>query len=90
MAKTTITMSTKARAAYEAMKAETPGLTLNDFYNEAVTFWLRFADEATFKPAIRQMSMLITQFEHLSRQLDAQIRPPPPINPDHLAEIVTK
>jgi hypothetical protein len=47
MAKTTITISPKARAAYAAMRAETPGLTLSDFYDQAVTFWLRFADEAS-------------------------------------------
>jgi hypothetical protein len=32
-AKTTITLETKHRAAYEAMRSEVPGLTLNDFIN---------------------------------------------------------
>jgi hypothetical protein len=88
--KTTITISAKARAAIEAMRAETPGLTLSDFYDQAVAFWLRFADEATFKPAIRQMSSLNASCERISRQLEAQTHPPPPINPERLGEIVAK
>jgi hypothetical protein len=33
MPKTTITVSPRVRAAYEAMKTEPPGLTLSDFYD---------------------------------------------------------
>jgi hypothetical protein len=88
--KTTITISAKARAAFEAMRAKPPGLTLGNFYDQAVAFWLRFADEATFKPAIRQMSNLNATCERISRQLEAQTHPLPPINPERLREIVVK
>ena len=88
--KTTITISAKARAAFEAMRAETPGLTLTDFYDQAVTFWLRFADESSLSPWIRQMSSLNAACERISPQLESQTRPPLPINPEHLAVIVAK
>jgi len=88
MAKTTITISAKARAAFEAMRAETPGLTLSDFYDTAVTFWLAYANEARLKPMIRHLSTVSTQITSL--QQDLQRVRPPPIDHQRLGEIVAK
>jgi hypothetical protein len=88
MAKTTITVSPKVRAAYEAMRAETPGLTLSDFYDTAVTFWLAYGDHASLKPMIRHLSTVSGQLSTVERELQ-HIRPPP-IDYMRLGEIVAK
>lgn len=86
--KTTITISAKARAAFEAMRAETPGLTLSDFSDTAVTFWLAYGDHASLKPMIRHLSTVSSQLSTGERELQ-HIRPPP-IDHQRLGEIVAK
>jgi hypothetical protein len=86
--KTTITISAKARAAFEAMRAETPGLTLSDFYDTAVTFWLAYGDHASLKPMIRHLSTVSSQLSTGERELQ-HIRPPP-IDHQRLGEIAAK
>jgi hypothetical protein len=86
--KTTITISAKARAAFEAMRAEPPGLTLSDVYETAMTFWLAYGDHASLKPMIRHLSTVGAQITSLQRDLQ-HIRPPP-IDHQRLGEIVAK
>jgi hypothetical protein len=86
--KTTITVSAKARAAFEAMRTETPGLTLSDFYESAVVFWLAYGNEASLKPMIKHLSTVSTQITSLQQDLQ-RIRPPP-IDHQRLGEIVAK
>jgi hypothetical protein len=89
MSKTTITISPKARAAFAAMQANYPALTLTDFYDQAVTFYLAYRDDASFKPLVKHLSTITLQLDTLTRQL-ATVVHPPPINHDHLAQLVTK
>jgi hypothetical protein len=86
--KTTITVSAKARAAFEAMRTETPGLTLSDFYESAVVFWLAYGNEASLKLMIKHLSTVSTQITSLQQDLQ-RIRPPP-IDHQRLGEIVAK
>jgi hypothetical protein len=86
--KTTITVSAKARAAFEAMRTETPGLTLSDFYESAVVFWLAYGNEASLKPMIWHLSTVSNQLSTVERELQ-HIRPPP-IDHQRLGEIVAK
>jgi hypothetical protein len=88
MAKTTIDVSPKTRAAFEAMRTETPGLTLSDFYEGAVVFWLAYGNEASLKPMIKHLSTVSTQITSLQQDLQ-RIRPPP-IDHQRLGEIVAK
>lgn len=88
MAKTTIDVSPKTRAAFEAMRTETPGLTLSDFYESAVVFWLAYGNEASLKPMIKHLSTVSSQLSHVEREL--QHVQPPPIDHQRLGEIVAK
>ena len=88
MAKTTIIVSAKTHAAYEAMRAETTRLTLSDFYDTAVTFWLAYGNEASLKPMIRHLNTVSSQLTYVQQELQ-HIRPPP-IDHQRLGEIVAK
>jgi hypothetical protein len=81
--KTTITIESKHRAAYEVMRAEVPGLTLSDFVAEAITFYLAYKDEASFRPLVRHLGTI-------TEQLKTVARPEPPINQERFAELVSK
>jgi hypothetical protein len=89
MSKTTITISAKARAAFAAMRADYPALTLTDFYDQAVSFYLAYRDDASFKPLVKHLSTLTTQLDTLSQQLKTVVHPPP-VNHDFLAHLLTK
>jgi len=81
--KTSITIDAKHRAAYEAMRSEVPGLTLNDFISEALTFYLAYRDEASFRPMVRHLATITKQLQHVAQ-------PPPPIDPQRLADLVAQ
>jgi hypothetical protein len=87
--KTTITVSAKTRAAYAAMQVDYPGLSLTDFYDQAVTFFLAYRDEASFRPTLRHLTTITQQLDTLTRQLQT-VTHPPPINHDHLAQLLAK
>ena len=89
MSKTTITISDKARAAFAAMHASYPTLTLTDFYDQAVTFYLTYRDDASFKPLVKHLSNVTRQLDTLSQQLKTVVHPPP-VNHDYLAHVVAK
>ena len=86
--KTTITISAKVRAAYAALQAAYPQLTLTDFYDQAVTFYLAYRDDASFRPLVKHLSTITQQFDTLSQQLNTVVHPPP-VNHDHLAHLLT-
>jgi hypothetical protein len=89
MSKTTITISARARAAYAALRADYPALTLSDFYEQAVTFYLAYRDEATFAPTLKHLSTITTQLDSLSQQLTTVVHPPP-VDHHHLANLLAK
>ena len=65
-----------------------PGLTLSDFYESAVVFWLAYGNEASLKPMIKHLSTVSSQLSHVEREL--QHVQPPPIDHQRLGEIVAK
>jgi hypothetical protein len=81
--KTSITLNNKIRAAYEAMHTEAPGLTLSEFLDQAATFYLAYKDEASFRPLVRHFGAISEQLKHVAS-------PPPPIDQQRLADMVTK
>jgi hypothetical protein len=81
--KTTITLETKHRAAYDAMHAEVPGLTLSDFVRDAITFYLAYKDEASLRPLVKHLGLITERLKHVAA-------PPLPINQHHLADLVAK
>jgi hypothetical protein len=89
MSKTTISISAKTRVAFAALQAEYPGLSLTDFYDQAVTFYLAYRDEASFKPMVKHLSTITRHLDTLSQQLQTVVHPPP-VNHDYLAHLVTK
>jgi hypothetical protein len=65
-----------------------PGLTLSDFYDQAVTFWLAYGDQSTLKPMIKHLSTVSDQLFQVQHEL--QYVRPPPIDDHRLGEIVAK
>ena len=67
--KTTLSILPRHRAAFEAYRKEHPDLTLNQFYANAVDFYLQFGSDAGLRPMLKGQHELLARLDTVSAYL---------------------